>query len=174
MHPLGGTETRASIPYEVYGQRGRPTTMTEDDSDRGWPLEDLFEAIRAAARADDGTARRSTASENGRVRVDFTVRTGLGPGAPGRKGHPAFDGQSPAESQDRPARVDTGGETPRVTVDLTGTEPTPESVSATLTGSRLRVDVDGDTVATVALDGHEDWSVRETTLNNGIYQVCLE
>lgn len=147
--------------------------MTEDNTDRGWPFDDLFEAIKAAARAEDGTARRSKTGKNGRVSIDFTVRTGLGPGAPGRKGHPGLGERSPTSETECPVQVDTDGRDRRVTVDLVDTNPTPADISTTTTGSQLRIKVDGAVVATTALGADGPWSVEKTSLNNGVYQIWL-
>lgn len=148
----------------------------DDDSDRDEHtslLDTLLEAVRRAA-ATDGEYHASGRSERGPGRVDYgySVRTGLGPGAPGRRGHPAFDRAGDAAADDRPTRVAADGPDRLVTVDLGDAEATDTAdVSATVDGPNLTVAVGTDPVARVRLTDDGPWRVASTELNNGVLGV---
>lgn len=144
------------------------------DDDTGL-LGELLRAIRRAAESTDGEYHTTGQGRGDAFDYEVSVRTGLGPGAPGRKGHPAFQRSTEPATADRPVRVETDGELRRVTVDLEDTDLTAvEDVQISLDGADLTVVVGGEPTARARLDGDGPWTVVESKLNNGVFEAVLK
>lgn len=154
--------------------------MTHDRDDEPFDLlGELFDAIRRAAAADNGRVTDSdrVGDRETNIEFDYTVRTGLGPGSPSRKGHPSLRGSSPAsrrtDAGDRPVRIDDDGNGRRVTAEIGDTDvTTADKVRVTIDSSKLHIAVDGDQVATAEL-GDGPWTVEDRSLNNGVLEVLV-
>ena len=153
-----------------------------DERDRT-PFDDVFDLIEALREAaESGDASRSGHVGDGDTRIDFSysVNTGLGPGAPGRRGHPSLGGDRETvavDPDDRPddyptsvARGDDGSERV-VAADLSGSGATPEGVETSVAGDELVVSADGAVLCRIGLDGDGPWTVVEHSLRNGVFEA---
>lgn len=156
------------------------TDREEPDDEDETPIERLLEALRQLA--EEGEVTGSGRIERGDSHVDYgySARTGLGPGASGRKGHPAFERDTspdtPADTptDTPPVHVEPDGDDRVVTVDLGGTGATDlDDVDCTITGHRLQVVVDGEPTTAVDLGDEAPWRVGDLTVNNDILQALV-
>jgi hypothetical protein len=170
--------------------------MNDDDRDGDMSdlLEAFFEAMRSAAEEGDVSGHGRVGDGSTRIDFDYTVRTGMGPGADGRRGHPRFGGRRDAdragvrnpagpagsaghrdgESADRPVHVDTTGDGRTVTVDLMDSPVSDAAdVTTAVEDGTLSVRHRSETVATAPLDDGP-WAVADAAVNNGVLRVEIE
>lgn len=142
-------------------------------------LDGLFDALRQATETDDTVKSDRVSGKRGRIEYGYTVKTGLGPGSAGRKGHPSFDASrrpsGPSKgSPERTPRVDRIGDDCRVIADISDTAATPASaVTVRIAADTLCIIADGDTVATAELPDDGPWTVQTTSVNNGVFQATV-
>lgn len=164
--------------------------MNDDrDGDDLGPFEAIFEAIRRAAERGDVSGHGRIGDGSTRIDFDYTVRTGMGPGADGRRGHPRFEGRRDADrasvrtpagpsdrsrdgSPDRPIHVDTTGTDRTVTVDLVDSPvEDADDVTVAVDAGTVSVRHGRETVATAPLDADGPWTVADVAVNNGVLRV---
>jgi hypothetical protein len=152
-----------------------------DDDDRQPPFEGFFDALFDRLRELNERGELDGRLGDANVDFEYTVGTGLGPGAPGRKGHPSFsapggrtvDAADLADDTDGSAvvtRVDELADGYSVVADLSGTGADEPRVA--LDGDEVAV-TDGDTELARVTVGADATRVGETTVANGVLEARI-
>jgi HSP20 family molecular chaperone IbpA len=150
-----------------------------DDDDRQPPFEGFFGALFDRLRELDEEGALDDRFDGANIDFEYTVGMGLGPGAPGRKGHPGFsapggrtvDAADLAGAEpDVVTRVDEDGDGYRVVADLSGTGADDPRVA--LDGDQAVV-TDGDAELARVAVGADATRVGETTVANGVFEARI-
>lgn len=151
------------------------------DGDDRPPFDGLFgELFDRLQELDEQGELSGRLSDEGHIDIEYNIRTGLGPGAPGRKGHPRFN---PPHDPTAAGETDTGAddeivtnvnETPDgdyvVVADLLGTADGNYDVA--LDGSRVVIRADGERYTAVPVGADAD-HVGETTVTNSVLETRI-